>query len=176
MPSVHFCRGYTANALIPPQESSSPPPPKQLQPPFLSRFSASHWNALLTFGWSVYPNRTRARAMFPVVQRWPFFPALGANPPSAVAIRRSHSSHAFAIRGSSFVSPRSDNVSNIQFVERYFGPYRLSSLTHQPSRCCWANRSAAHPFSGMSSFAARTSGASCAFPTSCVRAKYRIEG
>src|SRR5712691_11376719 len=114
--------------------------------------------------------------MFPVVQRWPLFPPLGANPPSAVANRRIHSSLAFAIRGSAFVSPRSDRISSIQFVERYFGRYRLSSLTHQPPRFCWAISSAAHPFSGMSSFAAWTSGAPSDFPTSCVRASDRTEG
>src|SRR5207249_11939013 len=121
MSSVHFSRGYTANALIPSQESRFRPLPKQLQPPFLSRVFSSHSNALRTFGWSAYPKRTSARAMFPVVHRWPRFVPLIENPPSSIENFRIQRVHALSMRGSALVRPRSARIRSIQFVDRYFG-------------------------------------------------------
>src|SRR5438034_1026023 len=61
-------------------------------------------------------------------------------------------------------------------IERYFGWYRLSGPTHQPSGFCRARTSAAHPFFGMSSFASWTSGSSSAFPTSSFKVRYWTAG
>src|SRR5438094_1976912 len=70
--------------------------------------------------------------MLPVVHRCAFLSRSMAKPPSAREYRRIQRSQALSIRGSSFVNARSDRTRSIQFVERYFGWYRLSAPTHQP--------------------------------------------
>src|SRR5208282_5990112 len=150
---VHICLGYTANALIGSQESRFLPLPKHDHPPFAALFFTIHSKALLTCGWSEYPNLTRARAQFPVMQRCPFFEPSSPNPPSSFPSRSIQSSHASAILASDFVNPRSDKTRSIQFVDKYFGLYRLSPDTHQPPAICLERISAPHPSRGILSFA-----------------------
>src|SRR5437867_4111358 len=90
---------------------------EQVQREILSRFVSSHSKALSTFGWSAYPNRASARAVFPTTHRWLFFALSMENPPSGREKRSIHSVQALAIRGSAFVSPRSARIRSIQFEE-----------------------------------------------------------
>src|SRR5207247_905809 len=114
--------------------------------------------------------------MFPVVQRWPFFEPSMAKPPSALVNRLIHRSHAFAIRGFSLVSPRSDKMRSIQLVERYLGRERASSPAHHPPGSCVARISAAHPVFAIDLRAAMTSASSSILPASRLRVKYRTAG
>ena len=61
-------------------------------------------------------------------------------------------------------------------MERYFGRYRLSSLTHHPTGSCVARMSAAQPVLAIAAFAARTSASSSGLPRSWVSARYRTAG
>src|SRR3989304_180795 len=97
------------------------------------------------------------------------------NPPSFLANRSIHNSQALLIRGSALVNPRSDKTRSIQFVEMYFGLYRLSPV-HHPLGSCLARMSDAHPLLGIICFANWASGSFSRFPSSCLRARYLMEG
>lgn len=158
------------------QESRFLPLPKHDHPPFSAAFFAIHSKALLTLGWDEYPNLTRARAVLPTTQRWLRFEPSMPNPPSLLANFLIHSRQALAVFRLALVRPRSESISSIQLVERYFGVYSLSPEAHQPALDCFARISAAHPLFGMAAWASATSGSRSGRSRRCFRARYLMDG